>query len=407
MTKVEATRSADGSELRENGRHGLTLIGVAGTRGKSTTVWLLEAMIRAAGRSAGLWCSTGVYVRGVRQAGELGPWSRVLQSVRSGELDVALQELETPLVTGVGLPEKIYPLAAITTLCGNDGDCLISPEFSQGARAQAIVARAARPDGMLILNADDLAVLEAASDTSAEVVLFALHSGNPALRRHLMQGGSAVWLNDGSVVVGNALDQREVVAVADARFTLDGALIFQVQNLLCAVALAAAMNLPDAAIRAGVRAFDPDPVRLPGSCNIFHEAGATIVLDSARQVWTIKSLIRGIRHQRHRRTIIVAGSFSHLPEDQVAEAGRLLGRLGGVVILHSEAPQPLIDVLKEGIAQNGIPPLVLGMPTENRALRHAFRMLGADDLCLVITGDVANVVSAIEHFDDYRQNHAE
>ncbi|MBX6342289.1 MAG: hypothetical protein IRY97_07515, partial [Thermomicrobiaceae bacterium] len=161
----------------------LPLVGVAGTRGKSTIVWLLEAMLTEAGRSSGLWCTTGVYVRGMRQPGELGPWSRVLEATRTGVLDVAIQELETALVTSVGLPPAIYPVAAIATLCGNNEECLLSPEASRGAVAQAIVARAVRPDGVLVLNADDQAVLDAASETSAEVVLFALHPDNPALRR--------------------------------------------------------------------------------------------------------------------------------------------------------------------------------------------------------------------------------
>ncbi|MBX5444494.1 hypothetical protein [Sphaerobacter sp.] len=399
MTDVERRQASGASGLGERRTRALPLVGVAGTRGKSTTVWLLDAMLTTAGRSTGLWSSTGVYVRGVRQPGELGPWSRVLAAVGSGELDVALQELETPLVTSVGLPEGIYPLAGITTLCGNNEDCLLSPEFSSGALAQAIVARAVRPDGLLVLNADDMAVLEAASQTKATTVLFALHPDNPALRRHLEQGGCGVWVADGSVVVGDALDQRAVVRVDEARFTLDGALIFQVQNLLCSVALAVALDVPDAAIREAVRAFSPDPVRLPGSCNIFHKRGATIVLDTARQVWTLKSLIRGIRHQPHRRTIIVAGFFSHLPEDQIVDAGRLLGRLGGVVILHQETERPIVELLKTGIAQNEIPPLVLAMPTEQQAFAHAFRMLSEGDLCLLITDDVQNAVDAVTSLD--------
>lgn len=392
-------RSPNGHDLEHRSPQALPLVGIAGTRGKSTTAWLVEAMLAADGRSAGLWCSTGVYVRGVRQAGELGPWSRVLSAVSSGELDVAVQELETQLVTTVGLPAQIYPIAAITTLCGNNEECLISPEFTSGVLAQTIVAHAVRSDGVLVLNADDLAVLDAAEDTTAEVVLFALHPDNPHLRRHLQAGGSGVWVSEGRVVVGNALAHRDIVRVADARFTLDGALIFQVQNVLCAVAVAAALGVPDRAIRQAVQEFDPDPLRLPGSCNVFHKSGATIVLDSARHVWTLKSLIRGIKHQPHRRTIIVTGVFDHLPEDQVMDAGRLLGRLGGVVILHSTARRETVDVIKEGIAQNEIPPLVLSMPGETLAIQHALRMLGDGDLCLLITDDVPNAVAAIESFE--------
>src|SRR6185312_3845780 len=220
----------------------LPLVAVAGVRGKSTIVWILEHMLRSAGRTVGVWSSTGVYIQGDRQTGELGPWTRVLEAAQSGELDVAVQELETSLVNGVGLPEAIYPLAAISTLCGNNEECLISPEASLGARAQAIVARAVRSDGVLVLNADDNAVLQAGEQTAADIVLFALHHENPALRRHLRAGKAAVWVRDGRVVVGSSTNERSLLDVADARFTLDGTLTFQVQNLLCAVALAVGLG---------------------------------------------------------------------------------------------------------------------------------------------------------------------
>ncbi len=374
----------------------LPLVAVAGVRGKSTIVWLLNEMLHADGQSVGVWSSTGVYIDDERQAGELGPWSDVLVAAQSGELDVAVQELETPLVTGVGLPERIYPLVAISTLCGNNEDCLISTEASQGAAAQAIVARAVRPDGVLILNADDHAVLEAADHTAAEIVVFALHHENPALRRHLQSGGAAVWVHDGRVVVGTRSINRHLLDVSEAHFTLDGALTFQVQNLLCAVALAVGLDLPDSAIRDGLRTFNPDPVRLPGSCNIFQIHDATVVLDSARQVWALRPLTRGIRHQPHRRMITVSGCFPHLPDYQVTEAGRLLGRLGGAVILHADPTHRAnIDLMIDGIAQNEIPPLVLSMHDEQEAISHAMRMLGDGSLCLVVTENVNQAVASI------------
>lgn len=374
----------------------LPLVAIAGTRGKSTIAWLLESILSEANWSTGIWSTTGVYVDGMRQAGELGPWSRVIEAARNGALDVAVQELETALVTGVGLPAQIYPLAAISTLCGNNDECLISDQAAQGARAQTIVARAVRPDGRLILNADDQAVLNAAEHTEAEIVLFSIHRDNPAMRRHLEAGRFGVWTADGYVVAGNETSHRSVVSVEEAAFTLDGALIFQVQNLLCAVAMALVLGLPDEAIRAGARQFRPDPDRLPGRCNIVHTGGATMLVDSAEQVWTLRTLVRGVRHQPHRRTIIVSGTFPHVPESQTLDAGRLLGRLGGAVILHAdEDHRSRLDQIIEGIAQNEIPPLVLSMPSEAKAIEHAIRMLGDGDLCLLITSDIQNAFAAI------------
>lgn len=395
MTDVEITRGTAGRQ-QTGQQPALPLVAIAGVRGKSTVLWLLEGMLREAGCLVGLWSSTGVYLDGDRQQGELGPWSRVLDAARKGTIDVAVQELETPLVTSVGLPEKIYPLAAITTLCGNNEECLISPEASQGALAQSIVARAVRPDGKLVLNADDHAVLEAAGETEAEAILFALHPENPALRRHLKHGGWGVWLDEGRVVIGNALDRRGLLHVSEAGFTLDGTLTFQVQNLLCAVALGAALDLPDAAMRLVALQFYPDSEHLAGSCNIIRMRGATVIVDNARQVWTLRSLIRGIRHQPHRRTVTVAGCFAHLPEAQVIEAGRLLGRIGGVVLLHAdELHRPNLDLLMDGIAQNGIPPLVLSMPSEQEALDHAAKMLSDDTLLLVVTEDASDTLNKI------------
>ncbi len=400
MTDVQSIEAV--RVTRRTGKHApLPLVGIAGVRGKSTIVWLLHQILHAAGQSIGVWSSTGVYVNGERLPGELGPWTHVLEDARTGKLDVALQELETPLVTGVGLPEGIYPLAAISTLCGNNEECLISPEASQGAEAQTIVARAVRSDGVLILNADDHAVLEAAEHASAEIVVFALHHENPALRRHLLAGGAAVWVQDGRVVVGRRSINRHIIDVGDAHFALEGALTFQVQNLLCAIALAVALKVPDSAIREGLRTFSPDPDRLPGSCNIFQVGNATVVVDSARQAWTLRSLTRGIRHQHHRRMITVSGCFPHLPDYQVVEAGRLLGRLGGAVILHAEEiHRANIDLMIDGIAQNEVPPLVLSMPDEQEAISHAMRMIGDGSLCLLITDDVDKAVAAIRRLGD-------
>lgn len=393
MTDVDLTHGSRSVERRQ----ALPLVGVAGLRGKSTIVWLLESMLTAAGQSSGVWSSTGVYVNRERQDGELRPWSAVLRDLTHGKLDFAVQELETTLVTSVGLPEGIYPLAAVSTLCGNNEDCLISPEAAQGELAQSIVARAVRSDGILILNADDNGVLAASEKTKADVILFALHPENPAMKRHLDRGGSGVWLEDGEIVIGNRLDHRNILSVSEAQFTLDGSLIFQVQNLLCAVALAAGLDLPDVAIRAGVIEFSPDPDRLPGSCNIIRRGAATILVDSARQIWTLRSLIRGIRHQPHRRTVIVADCFSHLAEPQIIEAGRLLGRLGGVVILHAhDFERALLDTVIDGIAQNEIPPVVLSMHDEAEAITQALRMLGDDGICLVITDDPATTIDVIE-----------
>jgi cyanophycin synthetase len=375
----------------------LPIVAIAGTRGKSTVAWLLNEILKAEKLGVGLWTTTGVYRNGEHLLGELGPWSEVISELAGGTLDVAIQELEDPVVTGVGLPEGTYPLAAISSLCGNNDECLISSEAAQGAAAQHIVARAVRPDGHLVLNADDQAVLNAASETRASITLFALHPDNPSLRRHLEEGGSAVWQEDNHVIVSNEQEQRAIADISTATFTLDGSLRFQVQNLMCAVALAWHMGVDPDSIAAGIRSFEPSVELMPGSCNIIKFNGATVLLDSARQVWTVRSLVRGIRDSAFHRTIVVTDCFSHLDADAIQEAGRLIGRVADVVVTRRNGSNgESLTSFKDGLANNDVPPLVFAMPDEADGIERALRMIDSGDLCLLLTQKVHDAVSRIK-----------
>jgi cyanophycin synthetase len=374
----------------------LPIVAVAGTRGKSTVSWLLHQILVEAGFSVGLWATSGVFMNGRHLVGELGPWSEVVTALSRGELDVAVQELENSVVTGVGLPKHTYPLAAISALCGNNDECLISSEAAQGAVAQDIVARAVRPDGTIVLNADDQAVLTAADETDASVTLFALHPENPSLRRHREAGGTAVWIDEHRIVIRSNGTEERVIDIREAGFTLGNALTFQVQNLLCAVALAWHMGVDLSAVREAVRTFQPDIELMPGSCNIIDYNGATVLLDSARQVWTVRSLIRGIRAPEFHRTVVVSDCFCHLNHDQVHEAGRLLGRAADVVVTHRRnTDSDGVDRFKDGLAHNDVPPLVFAMPTEADAIAHALKMLDPGSLCLLLTSNVQDAIALI------------
>ncbi len=383
----------------------LRIVAIAGTRGKSTVSWLLNEMLECAGQRVGLWTTAGVFKDGQHLVGELGPWSEVVQALAGGELDVAIQELEDPVVTGVGLPERTYPLAGISTLCGNNDECLITSEAEQSVKAQHIVARAVRQDGFLVLNADDQAVLSAADETEASVTLFALHRDNPSVRRHLAAGGSAVWFDDGNILVGQGDMEEVITSESAAPFTLDGSLTFQVQNLLCAVALAWHMGIPRDAITRGVQSFQPDIELMPGSCNIINYSGATILLDSARHVWTVRSLIRGIRDSAFHRTIVVTDCFPHLDESQSLDAGRLIGRAADVVVTQRpQGDQRTLETFKEGLAHTDVPPLVFAMPTETDAIDRALRMLDAGDLCLLLTTSVSDALTIIRRSSELPQS---
>ncbi len=371
----------------------LPIVSVAGTRGKSTVSWMLAGILQTAGMPTASWLSSGVYVNDDRQEGELGPWSRVVLAARHGEIDVAIQEMNAATVVGAGLPEHTYPLVVMTTLCGNNESCLLSGETQLQRRALNIVLRSVRPDGVIIANADDYDIAELARHTQSRCMMFGLHRENPALQRHLNDGESGAWIEDGWIIVGSKQTSQIVVEVDAIPATLNGTILFQAQNALAAVCAASIIGVPISAINAALSTFEPRPDLQPAACNIVGFNGATILIDAPRQITSLRMLARGIKHKPRRRTLVVSGSFSGLSDDEVQEAGRILGVLGGIVLLHGDnADTDRMDAIKAGITSAPVPPIVLAVPDELRAIDHLLNTIAPDDVALVIADNAAIVL---------------
>jgi cyanophycin synthetase len=380
------------------GRNGqvLPIVAIAGTRGKSTVSWMLSGILQAARMPAASWLSSGVYVDGERQEGELGPWSRVVLAARHGEIEVAIQEMNAATVVGAGLPADTYPLVVLTTLCGNNESCLLNAETELQRRALDVVVRAARKDGSIVANADDYDIAELAQESGADYTFYALHRDNPALQRHLGEGGRGAWVEDGWIVVGSSESADPVVAVNSIPATLDGTILFQVQNALAAVCASMVIGISTEAIVQALHVFEPHPDLQPAACNIVRFNQATILIDAPRQVMSLRLLARGIKHKPHRRTLVVSGSFSGLADADAHEAGRILGSLGGIILLHSDnTDASRMEAIKSGISSSPVPPIVMAVPGELRAIDHLLNTIAPDDVALVIADDATEVLGRL------------
>jgi cyanophycin synthetase len=368
----------------------LPLVAVAGSRGKSTVSLMLESILRAAGGSVAAWVSSGVYVDGERLEGELRPWSRVLLAARYGELNAVIQELEAAVVVGAGLPERTYPLAILTTICGNDNSCRLSMATELEERSLQAVVGAVRGDGCIVVNGDDLSVVSAANVSNSTVVMFAMHPDNPVLQRHLEDGLTAAWLSDGVLMYGDNVAHVPIIDVSMIPATLDGSFMFQIQNAMAAAAAAMYLGVDSRIIADSLGSFQPASDAQPGACNILTANGARVVVDSPLETWTLKMLARGIKQQAHRRSIVVSSCFEKLGREDGREVGRLLGRLGGVVILHADkSNRNQLAAIKSGIALNLVPPLVMVLPTEAEAIEKMKSTIGAGDTGLILTENPA------------------
>ncbi len=377
------------------------IVAVGGSRGKTTVVRLLDATFSASGLRTAVWTDAGVEVLGRRQRGELGPWSNALAGLARGSLDVAIQELDWATVHAVGLPSGVYPIVLVTNLCGNNEACLAQSETALAVGSLARLREAVHPDGLLILSGEDFAVSGSGIEP-APTVLVGGSRDTPLLRARLDGGGAAAWTEDGSLFLGASLAATPFASAHDLPITAGGALGFQIQNVLAAVAAAAAAGLPPERTAAILQRFAPTPRSLPGSFNIVFLGDATVVVDRPAPSWFLKSALRAVGHLGRPRQVTVVGPLTTIPEHDLAEIGRLLGRSGGALVLHGQVSPERATLLRQGIATNSVPPVVIRVGSERQAVTKALRLLRGEDLALILTEHPAAVLRALARAEQRR-----
>lgn len=384
-------------------RSGLTardvppVIAIAGSRGKSSVVRLLDAILGTAGLRTALWTDLGVEINGRRQRGELVPWSRALAGLGDGSLDLAVQELDWDTVHAVGLPTAIYPIVAVTNLCVNSESCLAQTESGRALRSLVGVRSAVRPDGVLVLNGEDHAVVGAERGHQSPTIYVALSPDPPLLRTHLDGGGTAAWTEDGRLWVGHRETEVTVGDLADLPLSMAGAVGFQVHNALTAAAVALACGITPTTVATALADFISPSGLMPGSFNVVSLNGATVVVDRPAPSWFLRPALRAVAHMPHTRLLRVVGGLSYVPASDLVELGRLLGRSGGAVILHGQSATPdRAALLRQGIAANQVPPVIVQVETERQALGRALKIIRPSDLLLILAEQPAVVLRALD-----------
>jgi cyanophycin synthetase len=374
------------------------VIAVAGSKGKTSVLRAIESIFRVGGYRFASWTDRGVEIEGEHQRGELGPWSRALTRLAAGGLDIALQELDWATVPTVAAPGAKHPIVAVANLCANSEACFFTSETVQARRALELIKSSIAPAGRLVLNADDFAV----SDDSGgpedldRRYLVGISADTPVLRRHILQGGDACWVENGTVTIREGELTQPIARVRQLPSTRDGTIPFAVQNALIATAIARSCGISERQIAAGLAAHQARPESMPGSFNVFDLGSATIVVDRPMPSWFLRTSLRASANLGSGRQIRVAGPMIEVSTDDLSEVGRLLGRNGGVLIAHGDWAPDRLERLRLGSAGNTVPPIFLQATDERTAVQQALNMLRTKDVLLILAEHAPATVSLIQ-----------
>jgi UDP-N-acetylmuramoyl-L-alanyl-D-glutamate--2,6-diaminopimelate ligase len=354
---------------------GLRVIGVTGTNGKGATTFLVEAILRRAGRRCGIIGTMGVVVDGaVAETARTTPEAPHLQRTLRAMVDHGLQYAAVEIASHALVMERVtctrIVTAVFTNLTRDHLDFHGSMESYGAAKARLFAM--AEPAGWAVLNADDLYTPVLRAVARSRVMTYGLRA--PADVR-----GRDVRLH---------LRGSEFVAetpAGTARLSLRLAGGFNVANALAAVAVGLAHDVPLATIAEALAAMPG----IPGRFEAVDEGQAfAVIVDYAHTPDGLENVLRSAREITPGRVIVVFGCGGDRDRTKRPIMGRIAAELADHVIVTSdnprtEGPAAIIDEILPGTRVVARQVAVVVEPDRRRAIAAAVAAAGDGDLVVI------------------------
>ena len=396
---IIASMFAEGDEAR------IPLVAVAGTNGKTTTVRLIANILGEQGLRVGMTTTDGVYVEGRRiDTGDCsGPKSARNVLLHPG-VDAAVLETARGGVLREGLGFDRCDVAVVTNIGLGDhlGLSYISTVEDLSVVKRVIVQNVKPVTGVAVLNAADPMVARMADSCPGTVTFFACDRNHPLMAMHRAQRKRVVY-RDGDALVASGGGVEHRLALADIPVTQNGAIGFQVENAMAAIAAAWALGVDWATIRNGLASFVNDAQTAPGRFNVFNYRGAMLIADYGHNPDAIQALVNAVDNlplgSGSKRSVVISGAGDRRDED-IRRQTEILGSAFDRVVLYQDQCQrgradgEVLALLQQGLQSARRASEIQEIHGEFLAIDTALAELRAGDLCLIL---IDQIEEALDH----------
>ncbi len=336
--RIADARATPPGWVRDTDRR-FPVVSITGTNGKSTVTRLITHIMKVAGRRVGTTTSDGVLVdeRLVDPGDWTGP-AGAWQILERSDIDVGVLETARGGLVLRGMGYESNDASVVTNVTSDHLDLQGIHTLPELAEVKSTVARATRPEGWAVLNADDPLVLAMVRRVRARIALFSL--GDPdsvAIRRTVAAGGRAYVLRDRWLIEvdGSPKDgpvEHRIVEVGRVPMTLGGLARHNVANALAAAGAARGLGVTLTQLRDGLIDFEPSSERSPGRLNLYRLGARIVIVDFAHNeagVSAVLDVAEGIAGGAAGRTASVTaiiGTAGDRPDDTLRGIGRIAAR---------------------------------------------------------------------------------
>ncbi len=352
----------------------MKVVGVTGTKGKTTTTYLLEEILRAAGAVPGVIGTIEYRRPGWKAAApRTTPEAPDLQALLKDMLDagvthcvmeVSSHALDQKRVWGVS-----YDVAVFTNLSGEHQDYHPSMEAYFEAKKKLFYLNHKR--SAAVVNMDDPWGQKLMAELPMKTVTFGLEPAAivRALKYAMSEDGidAQVSYPGGVMRVQSALVGRH-----------------NLSNILAAAAAALALNVAPDVIAKGIAGLKGVPGRFE---RVPNGRGIQIAVDYAHTDNALEHILTTAREFKPRRVILVFGAGGNRDKEKRERMGRVAARLADWTILtsdnpRSEGPMDIITAIAKGFEKEASKTYEVE-PDRRKAIVRALATANKGDIVLI------------------------
>jgi cyanophycin synthetase len=385
----------------ENAR--IPVVAVTGTNGKTTTVRLISHLLASSGLRMGIANTDGVYANGYQfDSGDCAGPQSALRVLMHPNVDAAVLETARGGMLREGLAFDRCQVAVVTNIGSGDhlGLNYIST-VEDLAVLKRVIVRNVDPSGMAVLNAEDPLVVAMAAQCPSAVTFFAYDAKAPALATHRAQGKRVLFVEGDHIVAAEGKFQMHI-PLAQVPITHNGALRFQVANVMAAIAAGWALKLSWEGMCEALSHFVSDAQNVPGRFNVFDYKQAKVIVDFGHNADAVKAIVEAVNiFPAHRRSVVICGTGDRRDEDLRALT-RNIGHAFDDVILFEDACQrgrsdgEVIALLREGLQGATRVQTIEDVYGEFKAIDRALEKLQAGDVCLILIDQIQESMAHVQ-----------
>jgi UDP-N-acetylmuramoyl-L-alanyl-D-glutamate--2,6-diaminopimelate ligase len=358
----------------------LQLIGVTGTNGKTTTTYIIESILNAAGHAAAVFGTIeyrgpGFSFEAERTTPEAPDLEQLFRRVADAGWKYSVMEVSSHAIELKRVAGLHFGVAVFTNLSRDHLDFHGDMRTYFLAKRKLFAGMAGGPPRLMVLNADDSTYDELRAIAPERVISYGMQSASdiyPESHRFGWEGTEAVF--------------RTPRGPIDVRSRLMGTP--NLYNMGAAIGVAAGLGIPAGAIRSGIESLANVPGRFE---SVYAGQSYRVIVDYAHTDDALQKLLKSAREITTGQLIVVFGCGGDRDRTKRPLMGEAAARGADSIVVtsdnpRSEDPLKIIQEIEVGLNRQGLkPPAYLVIPDRRVAIRAALQRAQPGDT-IVIAG---------------------